>query len=519
MPKGARLPTVSQIIALATEFGMEMSEADAASYQSLMVGAINSYRRLDEFAEAKPPVKYPRTPGYRPPPEENPYNAWYVKTDIKGAEDGPLAGMRVAVKDAVCVAGVPMMGGSMALEGFTPDIDATVITRLLDAGATIAGKVHTEDHSFSAGGHTTALGPTRNPRKPDHAPGGSSTGSAVVLVTGEAELAIGADQGGSIRIPAAWSGIVGLKPTYGLVPYTGAMTLEGTIDHLGPMANSTADCAKMLSAMAGPDPLDPRQRGVIPSDYVQDYDAAIGRGCKNLKVAVVKEGFNQSQRDDLGLPGSEEIVDRKVMAAVERLEKEGAIVTEVSVPMHYDGVHLWNAIILEGSNEAVWRCNGAGSNWSGFYNTHLIESYGRAWRAQANDLPVTVKTVILLGEYMHRNYHGRYYAKGQNVRAQLRAAYDVVLAEHDVLVMPTVPFRAPPIPDVDCSIEDTMFYALHMINNTPQFDVTGHPAISVPCGMEDDLPIGMMIIGKHFDDLTVLQAADAFEQSCDWTSL
>ena len=303
MPKGARLPTVSQIIALATEFGMEMSEADAASYQSLMVGAINSYRRLDEFAEAKPPVKYPRTPGYRPPPEENPYNAWYVKTDIKGAEDGPLAGMRVAVKDAVCVAGVPMMGGSMALEGFMPDIDATVITRLLDAGATIAGKVHTEDHSFSAGGHTTALGPTRNPRKPDHAPGGSSTGSAVVLVTGEAELALGADQGGSIRIPAAWSGIVGLKPTYGLVPYTGAMTLEATIDHLGPMANSVSDCAKMLSAMAGPDPLDPRQRGVIPVDYVRDYDAAIGRGCKNLRVAVVKEGFNQSQRDDLGLPG------------------------------------------------------------------------------------------------------------------------------------------------------------------------------------------------------------------------
>ena len=519
MPRGPRLPAINQILELAQEFGIDMSEDEAASYQSLMTGAINSYRRIDEFAEIKPRVKYPRDPGCRPPPEENPYNAWYIKTDIKGAGSGPLAGMKVAVKDAVCVAGVPMMAGTLLLEGFTPDVDATIITRLLDAGATIAGKVHTEDHSFSAGGHTTALGPTRNPRKPTHGPGGSSTGSAVVLVTGEVDLAVGADQGGSIRIPAAWSGVVGHKPTYGLVPYTGAMAMEMTIDHLGPMANNVEDVAKMLSVMAGPDPLDPRQRGVIPQDHVQDYLPAIGRGCKGLKIAVVKEGFDQTEREDLGLPGSEEVVDRKVRAAIGELEKRGAVVTEVSIPMHPDGVHLWNAIFIEGSNENMWRCNGGGSNWQGFYNTKLIETYGRAWRSQPNDLPVTVKTVMLLGEYMHRHYYGRYYAKTQNIRPQLRAAYDDVLASHDVLVMPTVPFRAQPLPDVDCSIEDTMFFALHMINNTPQFNATGHPAISVPCGMEDDLPIGMMVVGKHFDDLTVLQVADAFEKVGDWKNM
>jgi amidase len=519
MPKGARLPSVDQIVALATDLGMDMTQAEAASYQTLMKGAINSYRRIDEFAENKPRVKYPRDPGYRPGPEENPYGAWYVKTNIKGAKNGPLSGMRVAVKDAVSVAGVPMMGGTILLEGFTPDIDATVITRLLDAGATIAGKVHTEDHSFSAGSHTTALGPTRNPRKPTHTVGGSSSGSAAVLVTGEVELAIGADQGGSIRIPAAWSGVVGLKPTYGLVPYTGAMSLEMTLDHLGPMANSVEDVAKMLSVMAGPDPLDPRQRGVIPVDYVRDYRSAIGKGCKGLKIAVVKEGFDQLEREDLGLPGSEVVVDRKVRAAIAQLKKRGAIVTEVSVPMHPDGVHLWNGIILEGANESVWRGNGGGCGWQGLYNTKLIETYGRAWRSQPNDLPVTAKTVVLLGEYMHRNYYGRYYAKSQNVRGQLRAAYDAVLASHDVLVMPTVPFRAQAIPSLDCSLEDTMFYALAMINNTPQFDVSGHPAISVPCGLEDDLPIGMMIVGKHFDDLTVLRAADAFEKVGDWKTM
>jgi amidase len=297
------------------------------------------------------------------------------------------------------------------------------------------------------------------------------------------------------------------------------MSLEMTIDHLGPMANSVENVARALSAMVGPDPLDPRQRGVIPTDYVRDYLPAIGQGCKGLKIGVVKEGFDQTVRQDLGLPGSEAVVDRKVKAAVKQLEKRGAIVSEVSIPMHPDGVNLWHGIILEGANAGVWRGNGGGFGWLGFYNTKLIETYGRAWRSQPNDLPVTAKTVVLIGEYMHRRYYGRYYAKAQNIRGRLRAAYDEALASYDVLVMPTVPFRAQEIPSLDASLEDTMFYALAMINNTPQFDVSGHPAISVPCGIEDDLPIGMMMIGKHFDDLTVLRAADAFEKVGDWKTM
>lgn len=293
MPRGPRLPNVDQLLELAADFGMELTEEEATAYQKAMLGSIRAYRKIEEFAEFRPPVKYPRTPGYRPSPEENPYNAWYWKTEIKGASTGPLAGMKVGVKDTICVAGVPMMNGAQVIEGYIPDIDATVVTRLLDAGAIIVGKTNSSDHSFSSGGHTCALGPVRNPRKPTHAPGGSSKGSAAAIAAGDIELALGGDQGGSIRIPACWCGCVGLKPTYGLVPYTGAMMIEMTLDHLGPMANNVENAARMLSVIAGPDPLDPRQRGVIPADYVRDYVPAIGKGVKGIKVAVVKEGFGQ----------------------------------------------------------------------------------------------------------------------------------------------------------------------------------------------------------------------------------
>ena len=518
MPTGANPPNVNQVLDIAEGFGLELTADEAESYCTLLQGAVKSYRRLEEMVEFRPPVKYPRNIGYRPAAEDNPHNGWYWRTEIKGAADGPLTGKTVGVKDAICVAGVPMMNGSRVLEGFIPDIDATVVARLLDAGATILGKTNSEDCSFSGGGHTCALGPVQNPRKPTHAPGASSNGSAVVLVTGQVDMALGGDQGGSIRIPAAWSGVVGHKPTYGLVPYTGCMMIEMTLDHVGPMANTVEDTARMLSVLAGPDGLDPRQRGFIPENYVTDYLPAIGRGVDGLRIAVVREGFDQNPWDDLGLPGSEEVVDHKVRAAIDRLAQQGAIVEEVSIPMHIDGAYIFTAIIREGATEFMVKGNNTGSNWQGFYNTRLMEAVARGVQSRPNDLPVTVKTVMLMGAYMKRYYHGRYYAKAQNLRGSLVKAYDDVLANHDVLVMPTIPFRATPLPPPDCSIIDTMTYALNMTNNTAQFNVTGHPSISVPCGIEDDLPIGLMLVGRHFDDLTVLRVADAVEKSGDWMS-
>ena len=171
MPHAANLPSVREIRALADEFGIEMSDSEAQSYQNCMQGPIASYRRLEEFPEFRPPVKYPRDPGYRPAAKDNPFNAWYWRCHIEGASSGDLKGFDVGIKDPICVAGVPLINGSRILEGFIPDIDATVVTRVLDAGGTIVGKTNTEDCSFSGGGHTCVAGPMRNPHKPTHSPG------------------------------------------------------------------------------------------------------------------------------------------------------------------------------------------------------------------------------------------------------------------------------------------------------------------------------------------------------------
>ncbi len=519
MPSGPRPPSPRDILEIATDFGIDMSVGEAATYASLMAPAVRSYRHLEDLPERKPPVKYPRTPGYRPKAEDNPYNAWYWRTEIEGAAVGPLKGERVAIKDAICVAGVPMMNGSALLEGYVPDVDATVVTRLLDAGATVVGKTNTEDCSLSGLGHTCALGPVRNPHKPAHAPGGSSAGSAAALAAGDVDLALGGDQGGSIRRPAAWSGVYGLKPTYGLVPYTGCAMIEMSLDHIGPMANSTEGVARLLSVMAGPDPFDPRQRGVIVPNFVRDYRPALERGVAGMKIGIVKEGLGQRRRDDLGYPGSEEVVDNKVVAAARRLQGLGAVVSEVSIPMHTMGPYIYRGIINEGAAAFMIGGNGAGTNWAGFYNTTLAEAFARGRRARANDLAAPVLTNLFTGAYLQRNYHGRYYAKAQNVRHLLTGAYDATLESHDLLIMPTVPFRAPPLPPPDCAIEESVAAAANMASNTCQANLTGHPSMSVPCGMAEGLPIGMMITGRAFEDFSVIAAAAAFESLGDWRSM
>ena len=472
---------------------------------------------MDTQEEPKPSVKYPRNAGYRPSREENPFNAWFWRTEIKGAPTGLLVGKRVGIKDTICVAGVPMINGGRMLNDFVPDIDATVITRLLDAGATILGKTTVNDGVGDAIETNSPLATVRNPRKPTHAPGGSSNGSAAALVAGDIDLAMGGDQGGSIRIPASWSGVVGLKPTYGLVPYTGVVTVEMTLDHVGPMATTVADTALMLSVIAGPDPLDPRQRGITPK--ATNYTTALGKGVAGLRIGVLREGFDQEPWKDIGLPGSEAVVDETVRVTIAALAEAGAVVQEVSIPMHFDGVRIFYGLYPEGVAQFMIQGNFMGTNWFGYYNRALAEFHGEALQKHPNGLSPAFKSVLLLGEYLRRTTFGRYYAKAQNMRPRLRDAYDAALADYDVLVMPTTPFRATLIPPSDCAIEDKVAFAMQMIGNTAQFGATGHPAISVPCGVVDDLPIGMQIVGRHLDEHIVLRVAEEVEHLSDWQAL
>src|SRR6266478_5286030 len=322
-----KVPTLEQLGEVADELGFAFSKGDLAAHHDALMPAFEAYNELDRLPDELPPIAYPRRPGRRPAPEENPLGAWYIKTEVPGAASGKLAGKTVALKDNICLAGVPMMNGASTLEGYVPDVDATVATRILDAGGAIAGKTVCEYFCFSGGSHTSASGPVHNPHRIGYSAGGSSSGSAAVVALGEVPMALGGDQGGSIRIPASFCGIYGLKPTHGLVPYTGIMPIELTLDHTGPMTATVEDNALLLEVLAGPDGLDPRQYGAaVPKPYRE----ALGKGVPGLRIAVLEEGFSHSQ----SLPQ----VDAIVREAAQRFKGlDAAAVDTVSIPMHRQG--------------------------------------------------------------------------------------------------------------------------------------------------------------------------------------
>ncbi len=493
------LPSNERVRRLGAELGMDISAEYAQEFIDFCQAFVPGFRLVDRLPDEKPEVKYPRTPGYRPEPADNPLNAWYVRTDIRGAPGGKLAGKRIAVKDNTMIAGVPMMNGASVLEGFVPDVDATIVTRILDAGGHIVGKSVCEYFSFAGGSATSATGPVISPRNPGHTPGGSTTGSAALLAAGVVDLATGADQAGSVRIPASFSGIVGLKPTFGLVPYTGIMGLDWSIDHAGPMARDVAGVALLLEVMAGEDGIDGRQRNV----KVAPYTEAIGKDAKGLRIGVVRESF--------GLPESHPGTDETVRATIPELKKLGATLREVSIPWHLHGMPLWGALANEGTYRTLYSGTGVGHHGIGAYPLGLAAMLGNL-RQRADELPHTIKAGMLLGRYLAEDCHGRYYAKAQNLRRRLRRAYDEALEKFDLLLMPTLPFPTLPIPPEGASLAEVLMHSWSMLSNTSPFTLTGHPAISVPCGETDGKPVGLMLIGKHFDEMTVLRAASAWER-------
>ncbi|WP_436643306.1 amidase [Microbaculum sp. FT89] len=501
-----RRPTVEQMRDIVSGLHMSMSDREILDYLTIMEDTFKAYDAVDAMPDNLPKVKYPRTPGYRPPAAENPMNAWYVKAEVKGAASGPLEGRKVVLKDNVCLAGVPMMNGASTLEGYTPDVDATVVTRILDAGGTIVGKAHCEYFCLSGGSHTNATGPVHNPYRLGYSAGGSSSGSGALVGAGEVEMAIGGDQGGSVRMPASFCGAYGMKGTHGLVPYTGIMPIEPTIDHAGPITANVRDNALLLEVIAGEDGLDPRQ--YCPK--VDRYTQAVGMGVSGMRIGVVREGF--------GRPESEADVDDRVRAAAEKFRSLGAAVEEVSVPMHLTGPAIWTPIALEGLTDIMMHGNGFATGWEGLYVTSLLD-YHANWRARANELSKSLKISMFVGEYMQKHYRGHYYAKAQNLSRVLRAAYDDALSRYDVLIMPTTPMKAQPLPAPDDPLANYIQRAFEMIGNTAPFDASGHPAMSVPVGLSQGLPVGMMIIGRHYAESTIYRAAGAFESLGDWRAM
>lgn len=494
------LPSRAAIEGLAEELRLGIAPEDLDVYHAATTGLLGSWAVVDELYDREVAPRAPRREWSEP--ADNSLGAWYVTTELAVAQDGPLAGRRVAIKDNVSVAGVPMMNGSETVRGFVPKVDATVVTRLLDAGATIVGKSVCEDLCFSGASHTAKSGPIRNPWDLNRTSGGSSSGSAALVAAGEVDLAIGGDQGGSIRIPASFCGVVGHKPTFGLVPYTGAFPIEQTIDHLGPIAPTVADAAAMLAVIAGADGKDPRQpAGIAGADYVGALEQLDG----GLRIGVVTEGFDQANSDPA--------VNGVVRQAIERLTDAGHVAEEVTIPWHKHGAAIWDVISVEGATWQMVQGNAYGLNWKGAYDPDQIAFYGRQWRRDPSAFSETVKLVALGGTYTLRNGYGTAYAKARNLESVLTAAYDTALATYDVLVMPTLPITASLIPPADAPTGEIIARALEMVSNTAPFDVTGHPACSIPAGLSGGLPVGLMLVGKKYDDAGVLRAAHAFERA------
>ena len=501
-------PGIAELRQAARALHMNPSDDYLRAVEQIIGPLANAYAALDAMPDEVPAIKYPARSFHRPERDENRCGAWYVKTAIKGAASGKLAGRRVALKDNVCLAGVPMMIGADILEGYVPDVDATVVTRILDAGGEIAGKAVCEYFCVSGGSHTSSTGPVQNPRKLGYSAGGSSSGSAALVAAGEVDMAIGGDQAGSIRIPASFCGIVGLKPTFGLVPYTGIAPLEMTIDACGPMTANVRDNALLLEVIAGPDGIDSRQRGMPADRYTNALDFT--GGANGLRIGVVKEGFGHSN--------SEADVDACVRDAARRFAKLGADVEDISVPSHADGFPVWAAIRGDAACITLLEMNGAGINHEGLYVTSLMEK-AMGWRQHADQFADTIKIASILSKYTVDRYGGHYYGKAQNIRRRLRAKYNAALVKHDLLLMPTTPMKAQKMPEPGASREEYVQRALEMIANTAPFDISHHPAMAIPCGMSDGLPVSMMLVGKYWDEPAIYRAAHAFEQMEDWRAL
>src|ERR1700733_1558844 len=273
-------PSSAELAEIASDLGFHLDDGDITVFRGMMRGALDAYAALDLLPDALPQPRYPRLPGTVPAAENNPFGAFARVIEIAGAGSGPLAGKRIVVKDCVCVAGVPMMNGSSTFEGYVPEIDATVVTRMLDAGATIVGKAANEDFCFSGGSHTNARGPVDNPYRAGFTAGGSSSGSGALVGGGIVDMAIGTDQGGSVRIPASCCGVVGMKATFGLVPCTGNLGMEYSLDHVGPLTRTVADNALLLEVIAGSDGFDTRQGNCKTDRYSADLDT----GAKGLRI-------------------------------------------------------------------------------------------------------------------------------------------------------------------------------------------------------------------------------------------
>ena len=416
-----------------------------------------------------------------------------------GVTPGPLAGVPVALKDNLCVRGMRTTASSRILDRFVPPYDATVVQRLEAAGAVVVGKTNCDEFAMGSSNENSAYGPVRNPWATDRTPGGSSGGSAAAVASRATVAALGSDTGGSIRQPASFCGVVGLKPTYGRVSRYGLLAFASSLDQIGPITRTAADAAVMLGVLAGPDPCD----ATASRQPVADYTSALTGDIKGLRVGVPR-GFVTD--------GVSEGVRRGFDDALDRLTGEGAALVDVDLPHARYAIPVYYLVATAEASSNLARYDGVryGHRANGKDQLSLKEMYSRT---RDEGFGPEVKRRIMLGTYvLSAGYYDAFYLKAQQVRTLLRHDYDAAFERVDVVAMPTSP--TPPFRLGEKTDDPLQMYLADVF--TVSANLAGLPAISVPCGFSDQLPIGLQLTGRLFDESTLLRAADAYQRVTDW---
>ena len=442
-----------------------------------------------------------------------------------GEPTGPLAGVPIAIKDAICTKGLETTCASRILEGFVPPYDATVIARLRVADAVIVGKTNMDQFGMGSSNENSGFDICRNPLDTSRVPGGSSGGSAAALAAGTAVLALGEDTGGSIRQPAAFCGVVGLKPTYGRVSRYGIIAYGSSFDQVGPMARNVEDCARLLGVIAGHDPMDTTSA----SEAVPDYTANLKQGIEGVRIGVP---------DEYLADGLDPSVKESVGRAIERMESLGARVESVHLPHTEYAVAAYYILVTAEASSNLARYDGVKYGYRGGDGDTANSARGEAVPAAPADsgagigaqslapedrlddmygstrsggFGLEVKRRIMLGTYvLSAGYYDAYYDKAQRVRTLIKGDFDQAFEKVDLLVAPTTPTTAFRIGE---KIDDPLQMYLSDVYTVP-INLAGVPAISLPCGTDPDgMPIGLQIIGPHFGEERILRAAYAFEEA------
>ena len=407
----------------------------------------------------------------------------------------PLAGIPVAVKDNMCREGLRTTCGSRILGNYLPPYTATAVARLSEAGAIIVGKTNMDEFAMGSSTENSSFGPVHNPWNEEYVPGGSSGGSAVAVAAGLVPIALGSDTGGSIRLPASFCGIVGLKPTYGRVSRYGLVAFASSLDQIGPLARNARDAARTLGVISGRDRFDSTSANVD----VPDYLATLTDEVRGLRIGVPAECFGE------GLDA--EVRDR-VEAAIEKLRERGAVIVPVSLPHSRYVVAVYYIIATAEASSNLARYDGVRYGLRAEEARSLAEMYRRT---RDEGFGAEVKRRIMLGTFaLSSGYYDAYYEKAQRVRAMLVADFDAAFECCDVIATPTAP--TPPFRLGEKANDPLAMYLSDVYTVT--LNLTGLPGISVPCGMTaNGLPIGLQLIGNHFDEMRLLNAAYACEQS------